>query len=136
MSSVQVNTSLGKKRSGGDDYCNIYCQQRKDEALQTLNGTVIIRDARTPDFFALPSDLSGPHPGQSCDRTFNLLKIFPNIVMLEKTKIAEWFQPRLKCVDSTLMISTTISTTDIPEPFGSNLLGNRLGPRCQSRDIL
>ena len=42
-----MNTSLGKKRSGGDDYCNIYCQQRKDEALQTLNGTVIIRVART-----------------------------------------------------------------------------------------
>ena len=50
LSSVQVNTSLGKKRSGGDDYCNIYCQQRKDEALQTLNGTVLIRVARTPHF--------------------------------------------------------------------------------------
>ena len=55
--------------------------------------------------------------------------------MLEKTKIAEWFQPRLKCVDSTLMISTTISTTDIPEPFGSNLLGNRLGPRCNTNHV-
>ena len=119
-----MNTSLGKKRSGGDDYCNIYCQQRKDEALQTLNGTVLIRVARTPHFL----HYQVPYLAETID--------LKNIVMLEKTKIAEWFQPRLKCVDSTLMISTTISTTDIPEPFGSNLLGNRLGPRCQSRDIL
>ena len=53
-----MNTSLGKKRSGGDDYCNIYCQQRKDEALQTLNGTVIIRDARTPDLVHILDSLS------------------------------------------------------------------------------
>ena len=68
LSFVQVNTSLGKKRSGGDDYCNIYCQQRKDEALQTLNGTVIIRDTRTTWLFALliwSKSWTVLHPGRS-----------------------------------------------------------------------
>ena len=74
------------------EYCNVYCQKRKNDALDTFQGQI------------------KAFPGY--------LKV-TSLVFLAKTRITEWFKPRLGCVDSTLIIDHDYFTQDnIPEPFG------------------